>query len=47
LKSVFPSFNRFQNEGDMKKEIITKIIDDVPELVSIDIVNTFREIQIA
>ena len=45
IKEKFSQFKKYKNEGDLKKEIITKVIDDLPEFISIDIFNTLKEIQ--
>ncbi|MEM9833512.1 MAG: ATP-binding protein [Bacteroidota bacterium] len=45
LKSSFPHLNRFQREGDLKKEIISKVIDDIPEILSEDLLYLLKEVQ--
>lgn len=45
LKSIFGSIKRFHKEGALKEEIITKIVDDIPEFISLDILELFRSIQ--
>ena len=45
LKEKFSPLKKYRGEGDLKKEIITKAIDDLPEFISIDIFNTLKEIQ--
>jgi hypothetical protein len=45
LKQLFPKLNRFQREAELKREILQKVVDDLPQLLSIDFVSLFREIQ--
>jgi ABC-type uncharacterized transport system ATPase component len=45
LKEAFPPLKRFQKEADLKKEIITKVIDDLPLLIPDDIVGLFKNLQ--
>ncbi|MBK9317504.1 MAG: hypothetical protein IPM91_00800 [Bacteroidetes bacterium] len=45
LKAVFPQLKRFNNTDDLKKEVIVKVIDDLPELISYDILELFIDIQ--
>jgi len=45
LKSSFPPLNKFSKEGDLKKEIIIKVADDIPELIPNDILELFESIQ--
>jgi ABC-type branched-subunit amino acid transport system ATPase component len=45
LKSIFPPLNKFQRESELKYEILHKIIDDIPVLISQDFVTLFQQIQ--
>ena len=45
LKETFSPLKKYKGEGDLKKEIINKAMDDLPEFISIDIYNTLKEIQ--
>jgi hypothetical protein len=45
LKNAFPPLKRFQKEGDLKWEIVRKVVDDTPNLLSQDFVDLFTEIQ--
>ncbi|HXH68858.1 MAG TPA: hypothetical protein VNI60_00785 [Pyrinomonadaceae bacterium] len=45
LKEVFPKLGRFKNEGALKKEVIDKYIDNIPEFISNDVLDVFRQIQ--
>jgi len=45
LKAEFPQLRRYAREGDLKKEVVAKVIDDVPELIPHDILDLFIEIQ--
>lgn len=45
VKNIFPELQRFQKEGEFKREIIKKVIDDIPSLISKDFVSLFQEIQ--
>lgn len=45
LKSAFPPLGRFTKENELKKAVVTKVVDDLPGLISIDFVALFRSIQ--
>jgi predicted ATPase len=45
IKKVFPKLNRFQREGELKMDVIRKVVDDLPELLASDILNIFKELQ--
>lgn len=45
LKKTFSPLRGYKGEGALKKEIIIKVIDDLPEFISVDIFNTLKEIQ--
>lgn len=45
LKNVFPQLSKYNKDGELKKEMINKIIDDIPELIPTDILELFRDIQ--
>lgn len=45
LKNVFPPLKKYNNEGDLKKEVIVKVIDDIPELIPNDILKLLQDIQ--
>ncbi|MFM2311724.1 MAG: hypothetical protein RLZZ04_1000 [Cyanobacteriota bacterium] len=46
LKEIFPQLKRFQKESQqLKKEILSKIIDDIPALIPKDFVLLFQKIQ--
>jgi AAA domain, putative AbiEii toxin, Type IV TA system len=45
IKSLFPQLNRYQREGELKREIMNKVIDDIPEFIPADILSVFRDIQ--
>jgi len=45
FKKLFPELNRFKNEGDLKMEIINKVIDDMPEFIPKDLLNVLESIQ--
>lgn len=45
LKNVFHKLRRFQREPDLKLEIITKVIDDVPSLIPYDFLHLLKDIQ--
>ena len=32
-------------KGDLKKEVILKVVDDIPELIPIDLLELIKEIQ--
>ncbi len=44
LKKVFPSLNKYR-DGALKSEIISKIMDDIPELIPYDIFDLLKNIQ--
>lgn len=45
LKQIFPQLQRFRREDELKLEILRKVVDDLPQLLSIDFISLFREIQ--
>lgn len=45
LKETFPELNRFNREESLKKEVLDKVIDDIPELIPFDILELFKYIQ--
>jgi len=45
LKNVFPELNRFRQEGQLKQEILSKVVDDMPNLLSKDFIDLFQQIQ--
>jgi hypothetical protein len=45
LKELFPQLKRFHQEPQLKQEILSKIIGDVPELIPKDFVFLFQKIQ--
>jgi energy-coupling factor transporter ATP-binding protein EcfA2 len=45
LKEIFPELRRFQQPPQLKKEILAKVADDVPHLLSRDFVDLFHQIQ--
>ena len=45
VKENFPQLNKFNREEALKKEVIYKIIDDIPEFIPQDIIKTFQRIQ--
>ncbi|SDX56451.1 AAA family ATPase [Hymenobacter psychrophilus] len=45
IKNKFPQLNKFNKEEGLKKEIINKIIDDIPEFIPKDILDLFHSIQ--
>lgn len=45
IKTTFKQLERFQREGELKNQIIDKVIDEMPNMVSIDILNVFKSIQ--
>ena len=45
IKELFPQLKRFQREGVLKREIINKVIDDIPEFIPRDILIILSEIQ--
>lgn len=45
LKGLFPKLNKYKNEGDLKSEIVDKVIDDMPELIPYDFIELFYGIQ--
>jgi hypothetical protein len=44
LKGIFQKLNRFQQEGELKREILLKVVDDIPQLLSKDFVSLFLTI---
>jgi energy-coupling factor transporter ATP-binding protein EcfA2 len=45
IKSKFPALGKFKAEAALKKEILAKVLDDVPGLLPVDLVNLLRGIQ--
>lgn len=45
LKDTFPPLKRYRNESDLKKEVIKKVIDHVPDLIPKDFQTLFDEIK--
>jgi AAA15 family ATPase/GTPase len=45
LKEAFPQLNRFKQEPQLKREILSKIIDEIPALISQDFLSLFKGIQ--
>ncbi|MGI4792316.1 MAG: AAA family ATPase [Janthinobacterium lividum] len=45
LKDIFPQLQRFQKEDALKREILVKVIDDIPLLIPEDILFLFKDIQ--
>ncbi|WP_320052004.1 AAA family ATPase [uncultured Acetobacteroides sp.] len=45
LKEEFHQLKKYNKEGELKNEIINKIIDDIPELIPHDLLDVFLRIQ--
>jgi hypothetical protein len=45
LKEIFPELKRFRQEGQLKREILLKVVDDIPQLLSKDFISLFLTIQ--
>lgn len=45
IKSIFKPLQKFQREGDLKKDIIRKTFDDLPGLISQDFITLFDSIR--
>jgi ABC-type multidrug transport system ATPase subunit len=45
IKELFPELNRYRQEGELKKEISNKIIDEIPDFIPMDILMVLKEIQ--
>lgn len=45
IKELFPELNKYRREGELKREIINKVIDDIPEFISSDILIVLKDIQ--
>jgi AAA15 family ATPase/GTPase len=45
LKEIFPELKRFRQEGQLKREILLKVVDDIPQLLSKDFISLFQTIQ--
>lgn len=45
LKIAFPQLNKYNHEAALKREIVNKIIDDLPDFIPLDILELFRDIQ--
>jgi len=45
LKIIFQEFQKYQKKNEFKEEVLTKIVDDIPELIPRDILDLFKSIQ--
>ncbi|MBD1935724.1 AAA family ATPase [Microcoleus sp. FACHB-68] len=45
IKETFPELKRFQKEDKLKREILLKVVDDIPQLLSKDFISLFSAIQ--
>jgi hypothetical protein len=45
LKEIFRELKRFRQEGELKREILLKVVDDIPQLLSKDFISLFLTIQ--
>lgn len=45
LKTIFKQFQKYQKRNGFKEEMLTKIVDDIPELIPQDILDLFKSIQ--
>jgi energy-coupling factor transporter ATP-binding protein EcfA2 len=45
FKELFPQLKRFRKDDELKLEILRKAVDDIPQLLSMDFIDLFREIQ--
>lgn len=45
LKQIFKQLNCFQKEGELKRTILLKVVDDIPQLISMDFIYLFQDIQ--
>jgi hypothetical protein len=45
IKEIWRQLNRYTREGELKSEVIDKVIDDLPELIPKDILLTLSGIQ--
>lgn len=45
IKNRFKSLNKFQREGELKKDILNKVVDDLPGLLSEDFITLFKELK--
>lgn len=45
IKEIFPKLKRFKRESELKTEILSKVVDDLPTLLSRDFVELFSNIQ--
>ena len=45
LKSTFPELNRFHREPDLKLAVISKVLDDFPELIPTVLIDLFKKLQ--
>ena len=45
LKETFSELKKYKSENELKREIITKVLDDIPEFISIDLVELLQKIQ--
>lgn len=45
IKETFKELNRYRKEGELKQEILSKVIDDIPALIPKDFLLLFQKIQ--
>jgi uncharacterized protein (DUF952 family)/energy-coupling factor transporter ATP-binding protein EcfA2 len=45
LITAFPNLSKFKDEGNLKDELLNKFIDNLPEFIPAEILETFRSIQ--
>jgi ABC-type cobalamin/Fe3+-siderophores transport system ATPase subunit len=45
VKEIFPQLKRYRREGELKSEIINKVIDDIPDFIPKEILSVLSEIQ--
>jgi energy-coupling factor transporter ATP-binding protein EcfA2 len=45
IKETFPQLNRYQREGEFKKEMITKVFEDLPEIIPQEIIDLLESLR--
>lgn len=45
IQETFPQLKRYRGKGELKREIINKVIDDIPDFISEDVLLVLHEIQ--
>jgi len=45
IKEIYKPLKRFQREGELKRDILNKVVDDLPSLLSADFITLFKSLK--